>query len=58
MYFDNSNTTKQIRIYDLNGKLLEDSFTSSNTFQIRHKGMLLINVIDNKNSTSIKHLIN
>jgi hypothetical protein len=58
IYFNNSNTSKQIRIFELNGKLLEDTFVSSNTFQIRHKGMLLINVIDNKNSTSLKHLIN
>jgi hypothetical protein len=58
IHFDNTNTKKQIRIFDLNGKLLENTIVSSNSFQIKHKGMLLINIIENKNSTSIKHLIN
>lgn len=58
IHFDNSNTKKQIRIFDLNGKLLENTFVSGNSFRINHKGMLLINVIDDKNSSSVKHLIN
>ena len=58
IHFDSPNTNKQIRIFDLAGKLLEDTFVSGSSFQIKHKGMLLINVIDNKNSTSIKYLNN
>jgi hypothetical protein len=58
IHFDNSSTKKQIRIFDFNGKLLEDTFVSSSTFHIKHKGMLLINVIEENNSTSIKHLNN
>ena len=58
IHFDNSDSKKEIRIFDINGKLLEDTFVSSNLFQIKHKGMLLINVIEGNNISSIKHLNN
>ena len=30
IHFDNSDSKKEIRIFDINGKLLEDTFVSSN----------------------------
>ncbi|MDA0737150.1 MAG: hypothetical protein O2911_08535 [Bacteroidetes bacterium] len=57
IYFSEINSGKQIRIYDVNGKLLADEFCIDQKYELKHKGLLMISISDTKgNITSIKHL--
>ena len=57
IYFSELNSTKNIRVYDLAGRLLQNESTNESSLQIRPTGMLLISIIDdNGYQRTIKHL--
>jgi len=56
IHFKNSNSNKQIRILDLLGKTIVTNSNINSTYSIENKGMLLINIIEDNNSTTFKYL--
>lgn len=58
LVFNESNSIKQISIFDSLGRLLQKSETTNNFYEVEHKGLLLINVQEKNNSSTIKLLNN
>lgn len=57
IYFTEFNSSKQINIYDLSGRLVQSEFTNQNSLRIIPTGLLMINISDNEGfNTTIKHL--